>query len=182
MAQRGVALGWGQEHEVRLSADGQWAVKVTVPSREGYGLTPFVRRGRAGWEIGLRAGTPREYLSRLALHNAVFGDDWRYAGLVSSGGSAAGSDEELPAIITVQPFLLGGRPGAVEIDRYFRARGFSPVAGQEAKTFYRAADNLAAFDAHEGNLIKTGEGLAPIDIVIIEPDDALLLVLEQGLE
>ena len=42
---------------------------------------------------------------------------------------------------------------------------------EQATAFYRAADNVAVFDAHAGNLIKTPWGLVPIDVVALYLDD-----------
>ena len=128
--------------------------------------------------MALRPGTPSEYLQRLALHNQVFGDDYRYEGIVSKG------DGKFDLVVS-QPVIKadssGPKPTAAEIERYFVARGFEPVAGQEGKTYYRASDNLAVFDAHEGNLIRTAGGVLPIDVVPVHPDDRLLAALERGL-
>jgi hypothetical protein len=86
-----------------------------------------------------------------------------------------------PRIITSQPMVKGDRPSAAEIARYMASMGFEPVAGQEGNAFYRPSDNIAVLDAHEGNLIKAADGIVPIDVAAVHPDDRLLQVLERGL-
>lgn len=186
----GDAVAGGQEHRVLVprAYDHDAAagapltarlLKITHSDRAtgGCGLVPAPR---GACEIVLRPGTIAEYLARLALTNALFGDDWRCEGALrydTDGGCG---------VVTSQPAIgspLGqrARPTAAEICRYFEARDFLPVAGSEAKTFYRVADNVAVFDAHEGNVVRTPEGLLPIDVIAVHPDDRLLAVLERGL-
>ncbi len=154
-------------------------VKVTRPNRPGYGLMPVVVAGRFGRsEVDLRPCTVWEYFERLRLHNDWFADDIRYAGVIPQANGSWG-------FVTSQPAIEGAvgasRPAAIDIERYFRARGFQPVAGHEGKTYYRPSDNAAVFDAHAGNLVCTVGGLLPIDLVTVHPDDQLLRVLEEGL-
>lgn len=156
---------------MRTSLDGQRVVKMTSPGRGGYGITPYVK---GVGEIAHRPGTPAEYLDRLALQNTLFGDDIRYEGIVRD---ARGE----PQIVTSQPMVKGDRPVAAEIARYMEGMGFEPVAGHEGNAFYRASDNVAVLDAHEGNLIKGANGIAPIDVAVVHPDDRLLRALERGL-
>ena len=167
----GTVMARGQEHLVRSTPDGQRVVKMTVGGRHGYGITPYVR----GNDIGLRPGTPAEYLDRLALQNRVFGDGILYEGVTRDSRGE-------PRIITSQPMVKGERPMAAEISRYMADMGFESVAGQEGNAFYRASDNVAVLDAHEGNLIKTPSGVVSIDVAVVHPDDRLLQILEKGLQ
>ncbi|MFN0077950.1 MAG: hypothetical protein ACKVY0_15950 [Prosthecobacter sp.] len=50
-----------------------------------------------------------------------------------------------------------------EIADYFAARDFAPLPHSQ-DAYYRASDDLIAMDAHQANLVLTGEGIAPIDI------------------
>ena len=170
VARLGPVLGRGQEHLVRSTPDGSRVVKMTVGGRNGYGITPYVR----GYDVGLRPGTPAEYLERLALQNQIFNDDQRDEGITQDGRGEA-------RILISQPAVEGTRPTAAEISRYMASMGFEPVSGQEGNVFYRASDNTAVFDAHEGNLIQTLSGIVPIDVALVHPDDRLLAVLERGL-
>ena len=125
--------------------------------------------------IGLRPGTPTEYFARFALQNTLFGDEQRFEGVLRGGRGEM-------QLITSQPMVLGERPNTAEIACHLGGMGFEPDAGQEATAFYRVADNVAVFDAHARNLIKTPWGLVPIDVVALHPDDWLLELLEPGLK
>lgn len=169
----GQAAGRGQEHLVFISDDASRVIKITRSDRPGYGLIPCVRNGNA---IDLRAGTPAEYFERLYLQNHLFGDDLLYECILRR------ADHRLAIVISQTAIEVDDpKPNAAEISRYMEEMGFTSVAGHEGNAFYRASDNVAVFDAHEGNLIKTPAGLVPIDVVAVHPDDHLLRILERGL-
>ncbi len=77
--------------------------------------------------------------------------------------------------------VLGERPTTAQIAHYPGEMGFEAVAGQEATAFCRVVEDVAMFDAHAGNPIKTPRGLVPINGVILHPDDWLLELLEPRL-
>ena len=170
LAALGPVLSQGTEHQVHAALDGARVVKVTLGGRHGYSIMQY----RQGHYIGLRPSTPAEYFERLALQNLLFGDGQRYEGILRDRRGEV-------RLITSQSMVMGERPTAAEIARCMGEMGFDPVAGQEATAFYRVADNVAVFDAHTGNFIKTAWGLVPIDVVIRYPEDWLLELQEPGL-
>jgi len=83
------------EHEVFLDVGARRAIKRTWPGV--YGQIPSANAGK----LDRRNATPSEYLSRMALHIAVFGSDIRFEGVTISGK---------PSMIIGQP---AGQPSLV---------------------------------------------------------------------
>jgi hypothetical protein len=104
-------VGQGGEHTVYRHKEFGKA-KVTRPDDYGHSV----------YGEGVRA-TLIEYLFRLSLHNSLFGDDFRIAGLIVA-------DDHLQ-IVTTQPWVIAHEfrpvPDLEEITRYFGDLGFRPV-------------------------------------------------------
>jgi hypothetical protein len=139
--------------------------KCTHP--ETYGAAPSLsydiddRTGQPIVELVLGKGTPFLYLERWRLFNETFGDDVRLEAVIPVGYGLS--------ILVSQRDISGEAPELPEISRYFRERAFLPVPDAR-DAFYRPTDDLLALDAHKANLVRTAEGLVPIDIPIFHPD------------
>ena len=108
-------------------------------------------------------------MERIALFNELFGDDIRVVGLIA---------EPEPAIVTTQPVIRGRDASPSEITTFMATLGFDPleelVVGRgDSASYFRAADGVAAFDAHGENVITGQNGVAPIDLFVIRAQDDL---------
>jgi len=104
----------------------------------------------------------------LALHNELI------PGLNRLEGILWQADEEL-AIVTSQPRFDIVPVTEAEIDAWFLAQGFRKVT---TSAYYRAADNLGVFDAHDKNVIRAGELLVPFDAIPCHPAGGFLKFIE----
>ncbi len=155
----------GQEHDIFHA--GERVFKVT---RSGmFGLSPgleisLVSSGEDGRRFQLWEATPLEYLERLDLHNQLV------PGLNVLEGVLVQADGDM-AIVTSQPRFDIVPVTGPEIDAWFAAQGFAKIA---ESAYYRAADNLAIFDAHDKNVIRAGELLVPFDVIPCHPEGGFL--------
>jgi hypothetical protein len=147
--------GHGDEHEAWFAEfAGRW-IKATYPNHFGLG---WGRRGSA---------TAHEYLVRLLLQNYFFGDDIQLESLVR--------DRERLRVLTSQPNVVGSPAPYGEIMEWFADLGFERVDINGRIAWYFPADNLLVADAHEGNVLRTSDGvLTPIDLNLVQPTGALL--------
>ena len=67
------------------------------------------------------------------------------------------------------------RHAAGEIAQHFVTAGYEPV---NAKTFYQPEKNLLVSDAHTANVFRTPLGVAPFDVCVQQPRDALRRAVE----
>ena len=148
-------------------------LKATYPGRYGFTVV-------AGPVYpGLSPALPGEYLERLRLANAHFGDDVRLEGVTREQGEIV--------VFTSQPTIVGDAATPEEIVRFMAARRLAPLDGLAlghpgALTFYRDLDQLAAFDAHPANVLKDGDGvILPIDLILVTADDPLAAQLAAAL-
>ncbi len=166
MEDRLAALG-GVEHEVFLDdASGRW-LKLTMPGRGGKEL--HVRENGHGVRPSLYTEDAllSDYLHRLRLANERLGDDFWLHGVIPHPGG--------PRLVVSQRHIKGEAPGAEEVAGHFAEAGFVQV---NPKTFYQRQKNLLVSDAHVGNVLRTTEGIAPFDVCVQEPRDALLRAVE----
>lgn len=168
---RGLVEDCGQEHRVWLDEQRQRYFKATFPGRFGFSVTVV-----PGAEPGLVWATPLEYLERLLLHNAIFGDEIRLEGI-------GGEDDGL-AVVSSQPNIKGGPVLPADIIGFFARLWFRPLAGLHlgnpgALAFYRDLDELAVFDAHPANFVQDTHGVVlPIDLILVRADAALQAAIE----
>lgn len=150
-------VAFGREHRTWKHDDFSRIYKYTYPNQ--FGRTPFYGSGGLGNTDAL----PFEYLTRLALHNEIFGDDVVI--------EATLEDEQKRMIVAIsQTFIEGDHPTQVQIDEYMTAEGFVKTRSGD---WYRASDDIAAFDGHPGNFIRMPDGqVVPIDLVPIRHPDA----------
>ena len=160
------------EHEVFYRAADSRAIKRTWPGV--YGQIPVSIAGK----LDRRNATPSEYLSRMALHIAVFGSDLRLEGVTIS---------DKPSMIIGQP---AGQPSLVisqlwyekegiatneAIHDFMVAQGFRPVPASYYGWF-RPTDGIVIIDAKPDNFIKTSGGLIAIDLQMAIFDPAQLVL------
>jgi len=164
----------GQEHDLFHDSARDRFLKVT---RDGiFGLSPgielaLVSAHEDARRFHLWEATPLEYLERLDLHNSLV------PGLNALEGVVEPGEGEL-AIVTSQPRFDLAPVTAAEIDAWFGGLGFRKVA--EA-AYYRAADNLGVFDAHDKNVVRAGDTLVPFDVIPCRPGGGFLRFIEDTL-
>lgn len=146
----------GNEHSVVVAPEEARVFKLTHTDRFGKAY-PRV----AGLAV-YREATPLEYLTRLLLCNQAFGDDLRLEQVLLDEHRAV-------RIVTSQPIIVGTHPLEDDLHRQLYADGFEPLEAVDgvptSKDWFRLADRVLIFDAHNGNYIQTIEGLIiPIDI------------------
>ncbi len=165
----------GQEHRVRLDKAHHQVFKATHPETYGgapqisYDLDPLTDRPVRRLVMG--KATPMVYLERWSLFNAAFGDDVRLERVLSIGNGLS--------IVVSQRDITGDAPSLEEIESYFVERGFLPVPNSQ-DAYYRAADDLLSLDAHQANLVRTADGIVPIDIPVFHPDEDAARWLRQA--
>lgn len=151
------------EHRVYFDTDNNFAVKITLEGTYGH----------SAFERGTTA-SPEEYLRRLSLQNWLFGDSIQIIGIT----------RDTAQIITSQPWV--SRTDACtpsEIDEYFAKRGFIMFPIDERDSgHYNDTSGLVILDAHSGNVIKSGNHLFPIDLVIGYPGATLLSRIKDSLQ
>ncbi len=163
----------GMEHDI--FQEGERVFKVT---RGGiFGLSPgielaLVSSSQDARRFHLWEATPLEYLERLALHNELI------PGLNRLEGILWQADEEL-AIVTSQPRFDIVPVTEAEIDAWFQSQGFRKIT---SSAYYRAADNLGVFDAHDKNVIRAGELFVPFDVIPCHPVGGFLQFVEDTLK
>jgi hypothetical protein len=130
-------------------------IKFTYPGE--FGRSPFYGSGGLGNTHAL----PFEYLQRLQLQNDLFGDDILVEAVIEPVDGLL--------VVTSQPFITGDHPSLNEISAYMKAEGF---AATRSGDWYRAADDIAVFDSHPGNFIRTAENvIVPIDLLPLRRPD-----------
>ena len=164
----------GQEHELFHDEATDRYLKVT---RNGvFGLSPgielaLVSSAQDARRFHLWEATPIEYLERLALQNLLVPGLNRLEGIIHQ------SNGDL-AIVTSQPRFEIIPVSVPEIDAWFAAFGFEKITDS---AYYRIADNLGVFDAHDKNLVRAGEDLIPFDVIPCRPAGGFLTFIEETL-
>ena len=146
---------------------GRW-LKMTMPGRGGKELHAFDVGG-----LGTRPtlvtedALPSAYLRRLRLANDRLGDDFWLHGVIDHPAG--------PRMVVSQRDIDGEPASPAEIARHFVTAGYAQV---NAKTFYQPERNLLVSDAHTANVFKTSVGVAPFDVCVQQPRDALRRAVE----
>ncbi len=159
-------IGSGAEHQVYYDSASQSAIKATIGGRFGHSLYAYGR-----------SALPLEYLSRLAWHNALFGDKIRIVGVCFD-------DEHHVEIVHSQPWIdqheIRSAPLPEEIERYFADRQFERINEDPTPPwFYNRELNLVIADAHDANVIRdTQERIVAIDVVIGIPGPSVLAQIQ----
>ncbi len=164
----------GQEHELFHDEATDRYFKVT---RNGvFGLSPgielaLVSSSQDARRFHLWEASPIEYLERLRLQNQLVPGLNRLEGIIHQ------SNNDL-AIVTSQPRFEIVPVTTAEIDAWFVSRGFEKITDS---AYYRAADNLGVFDAHDKNLVRAGDDLIPFDVIPCHPAGGFLAFIEETL-
>ena len=153
----------GEEH--RFWRGAHYYLKATYPGRYGFTIV-------AGQVYpGLAPALPGEYLERLQLSNAHFGDAVQLEGIAREDGALV--------IFTSQPTVVGQAADPEDIVAFMEHRRLQLLDGLAlghagALCFYRDLDQLAVFDAHPANVLKDERGvILPIDLITLVAEDAL---------
>lgn len=167
------AVKGGQEHDLwhDEATDRYW--KLT--KNRVFGLNPgielaLVSSAEDARRFHLWEATPLQYLERLELHNLLVPGLNLLEGVIAQPGDLS--------IVTSQPRFDIVAVTQQEIDDWFASLGFQKVA--EA-AYFRAEDNLGIFDAHDKNVIRTGDTLMPFDVIPCLPDGGFLDFIQDTL-
>jgi Serine/Threonine/Tyrosine Kinase found in polyvalent proteins len=141
---------YGDEHEAWFEQPLKRWFKATYENRFGLAW------GRDG------TATVHEYLRRLMLQNAHFGDDIQLIALINCGGKIR--------VLISQPHIAGSHAEPGQIEQWFSHLHFKRIDMSGRIAWYFETENLLIADAHEGNVLQTAAGtLVPIDLNIIQP-------------
>lgn len=155
-------------------------IKLTKPNC--FGLTVDAEwffddeHDEADFKPALRGATPLEYLERLLLQNAVFGDDLELLGIIDK--------RQALHVVTSQPTIRGMAAPLELIADFMRASGFTQlrdvsVGRLGAASFLRPRDAIAAFDCHPANFLVSKGSVVPIDVLLVHASDELLAALAE---
>lgn len=112
-----------------------------------------------------------EYLERLHLQNLLV------PGLNTLEGLIVQADGDM-AIVTSQPRFDIVPVSTQEIDEWFSSLGFLKITDA---AYYRVADNLGVFDAHDKNLVRADEVLVPFDVIPCHPSGGFLEFIDEAI-
>ena len=167
-------LRGGQEHDLYHDETSDRYYKVT---RNGvFGLSPgielsLVSSSEDPRRFHLWEASPLEYLERLHLQNLLV------PGLNTLEGLIVQADGDM-AIVTSQPRFDIVPVSTREIDEWFSSMGFLKITDA---AYYRDADNLGIFDAHDKNLILAEEVLVPFDVIPCHPAGGFLEFIAEAI-
>ena len=148
----------GAEHFLFHQSGSERVLKVTYPGQYGLKMRCMARSGipaQLADVVGLKPATPLEYLDRLALHNAIFGQSTHFLGITSHKGGLS--------FVISQVFLRGAKPTVPEIAEFMASHGFCKLRGENA--YFRPSDSLAVFDAHARNFVRVDGIPVPFDVI-----------------
>lgn len=173
----GTFIGQGGEHAARYEAESGLVFKTNLPEQRRYGYVVDQGGDAEGRLLMLREALPSEYLLRLGLQNALFGDAIRLQAVAVNSCHA-----DYPLIVTSQPYAGGEMPSLEDIAGLMRAAGFIelPVSMLRAGAFrspvwYHSFHGVVATDATPGNFAKLdADVLAPVDLIVhLLPEELL---------
>jgi hypothetical protein len=137
------------EHQVWFIQDLTWVMKVTWP--DFFGLLVLYRPDEE------ERASPIAYLERWHLHNELFGDSVRFAGVLAEGNHLR--------MVIEQPAVVGQPATLEQIREFFTSRGWQPFTVGGEMAYFDPARNVVISDTHRANLIQMDDGLlAPIDL------------------
>lgn len=90
-------------------------------------------------------------------HNDLFGDDIELENMVIHEG--------VPCLATSQSFIKGTAPTEDEVRTMMLELDF--LKSPRGDAYYRREDNMAVWDAHAGNFVKSGGVVVPIDVICL---------------
>lgn len=162
------------EHDIlQIEGPPRRITKVTKGQRFGfypYADPMLVSSMVSDW-FGLRPGTPLQYFRRMALTHALFPAlEHRLEGFVVL--------ENQFRIVISQRFVQPTAASPKAIADFFTAAGFVRLLPE---AWYRAADNVAIFDAGTTNILEFAGRLFPIDILPVRPGGVMLERIREAL-
>ena len=166
----------GQEHDFFIDSQRDRCVKITLGGV--FGLSPgidlaLVPSDQDARRFHLWEASPYQYLERLRLQNILVPSLNKLEGIIVQPDDFA--------ICISQPRLDIISVTQEEIDQWFLSQGFSIVT---AAAYYRAADNLGVFDAHDQNVVRAAlnsEILIPFDVIPLHPEEGFLDFIRETL-
>lgn len=180
----------GSEHDVaRFGAPLREVIRITKPALEnsslGYGFCP-----RCAPQLCLAPASLSTYLNRWELVATVFPEvSCRLEGFVQtpSRWEVVTRQRYIPGrLLSDLAEDIGKKEMQAQVDHWFRKRGFTKLCLPQhigpSHAWYREADNLAIFDAKPANLIEWEGHLFLIDVIPVQPEEALLRAIRAALE
>lgn len=170
---KGERKGEGGEHIVHHVPGADYVTKTTKPGQYGQMLDQM--GPEQGLRFNWRPAMPSEYLQRIGLQNAVFGDNMQIAAIEATPHG--------PAIVTTQPLLEGEQPTSTQVEAFLRANGFEPMDERlyDTQTIHaakrpwlRARDGVMVTDAKTQNFVVHRGHILPIDLIVQLMPDAVI--------
>jgi len=163
----------GGEHTVFLTKkDPEHVFKM---SDQGSGAGFFIASSTQGDKLGLTRSTLRRYIQRMKLVNICFRDDMKVLGVVYDEGDC------VQKLVHQQKYRGEQESTREEIATAMRAAGFRPLKDDNitnrmlvGSTWYHSKNNILVGDCHPRNFRAVAGETVPIDIIITEPDGAML--------
>jgi peptide/nickel transport system ATP-binding protein len=148
----------GSEHRVYADQAGKRVFKITNTNRCGMGVH----------DGATTAALASEYFDRWRLHNAIFGDNVEFEGVMKTPAGIC--------LVISQHMVVGTPPTRTQIADFMAALGFLPA--ETPFDFYRASDQLAVIDCHALNFILgPDDQMYAIDVIPVYADEALRTAL-----
>lgn len=127
------------------------------------------------WKPG--SATPLDYISRFAMHNALFEDDVRLEGIIISDkpSTLIGAVPGGISIVISQRWLVAAdperpHPTEEEIAAFMKELGFDAIP-DSFFGWFNESTALLLLDAKPDNFIKTSEGVLPFDVMLMRLQD-----------
>jgi hypothetical protein len=171
---KGLVESWhGGEHTVFLTKnDPEHVYKM---SDQGSGAGFFIASSTQGDKLGLTRSTLRRYIQRMKLTNRSFGDDMKVLGVVWDEG------DHVQKLVHRQKYRDEQESTREEIAAAMRKAGFRPLKDDNitnhmlaGSTWYHPKNNILVGDCHPRNFRTVAGEAVPIDIIIAEPEGAML--------
>ncbi len=144
-------ISTGSEHAVYFEESSNLVFKKTLPGTFGdhYFLDDSNR-------VNQEKASPLEYLIRMRLWSAIFGNAPEPVGVIDSG-----------AIVSRQAYIKGNIPSQDSVNQFIEDSGFSGVKIQ-CFIWKRAFAKFEIWvgDARDENFVETKTGIVPIDLRI----------------
>lgn len=156
----------GKEHLVVRKGRQVWKFQ------DGPALIPIAKAGK----LDVREALPSEYLERLDLQNALFGDDVRIEGILKNG-----------KLVISQSLIQGMDPTEKEVEAFLKGLGWKRVPANlqllpnnlMATAWGHAAEKVVMVDARPPNFKKTkGGAILAIDLMLIKASGPLLELMK----
>lgn len=149
--------GQGEHHVFYDKQSSRW-VKITKGSGSAFGRTLDLRGKK--WSIGRAAAI--EYLERIRVSNALFGDDTIVHGVFADKHGNVN-------IVTSQSDKGGKSVSAADIEEAMKSEGFHSLRNS---SYYRIRDNMLILDLHEDNAVHHDGKMRVFDAIALHPSES----------